>query len=190
MSLYSSYCASQWCLVTETGQPVGLLPTGYLWSWFWGALGERPKARNWQGAVAGRKWGHCQRGQVRVHLNEMWSLGCGEERTRKNTVQEGGGEIWLTNPPPMGKHRQKRVLLFNQRCLLKGATPVAQGTQSEDWVCRNRVCFYTGLLWGLTYDMTACWLLLRQYLHSTYCIPGVFGRNWNKVKASPLSLSF
>ena len=72
----------------------------------------------------------------------MWSLGCREERTRKNTVQDGGAEIWLTNPPPMGRHRQKSILLFNQRCLLKGATPIAQGTQPEDWRAYTG-CVYT-----------------------------------------------
>ena len=139
MSLHSSYCASQWCLVTESGQAVGLLPRGYLWSRVWGSLGECPKARNWEGAVVGRRWAHCQRGQVRVDLNERrcgaWLWG-GEDR--KNTVQERGAEIWLTNPPPLGRHRQKSLLLFNQRCLLKDATPVAQRIQFKDW------CAYKG----------------------------------------------
>ena len=40
---------------SETGQAMGLLPMGYLWSQVWGALGEYTKARNWQGAVVGRK---------------------------------------------------------------------------------------------------------------------------------------
>ena len=54
----------------------------------------------------------------------MWSLGCREERTRKNTVQEGGAEISLTNPPPMGRHRQKSILLFNRDVSLKVPHPL------------------------------------------------------------------
>lgn len=157
---------------------------GFLWSWIWGALGECPKARNWQGAVSWEKVSSLPKGsRASGPKCEMWSLGCGGRRGQgKNTVQEGEERSgWQTHHQWASTDRRASCFL-TRNVSLKAPHQLPRAHSLRTAVHTGSVS-KTGLLGvDIWYDcMLAYSAVFTQHLLYTWGLLGGIGTKWKQV---------